>query len=132
VSVTDGDSAMLRNNSFVGLLRAVAFVLALAGCNGQQQRMESSLNTYLGRSVAEFAADHGYPTSIVKLSDNERSFRWVITGQGVGAVIPVGGSLLVAPPTQRVCNVSVRAASQSPAPELKDWIIRSWNWQGAC
>ena len=114
------------------ILLFVASVVFLGGCNRQQQRMESSLNPYMGRSVAEFAADHGYPTSTVSLSDDESSFRWVITGQGVGAVIPVGGSLIVAPPTQRVCTVSLRAKTQSPQPELKDWIIQSWNWQGAC
>ena len=86
----------------------------------------------MGRSVAEFVADHGDPTSTVELSDHERAFRWVITGRGIGAVIPVGGSLVVAPPTQRLCTVSLRASTQSPNPELKDWIIQNWNWQGAC
>jgi len=76
--------------------------------------MESSLNVYIGHSVAEFVADHGDPASTVKLSDTESAFRWVITGQGVGAVIPMGGSLIVAPPTQRVCTVSLR-------PDLDSW-----------
>jgi hypothetical protein len=107
-------------------------LIFIGGCNTQQKRMESSLNVYIGRSVAEFVADHGDPTSTVKLSDTEGAFRWVITGQGVGAVIPMGGSLVVAAPTQRVCTVSLRARTQSPNPELKDWIIESWNWQGAC
>lgn len=109
-----------------------ASLIFLGGCNAQKQRMESSLNSYMGHSVAEFVADHGDPTSTVKLSDNESAFRWVIIGQGVGAVIPMGGALMVAPPTQRVCTVSLRATAQSPNPELKDWIIRGWNWQGAC
>jgi hypothetical protein len=109
-----------------------ASLLFIAGCNTQQKRMESSLNAYMGRSVADFVADHGDPASTVKLSDNESAFRWVITGQGVGAVIPMGGSLIVAPPTQRVCTVSLRATTQSGNPELKDWIIQNWNWQGAC
>jgi hypothetical protein len=105
---------------------------ALGGCNGQQSRMETSLNAYVGRSVAEFVADHGDPETSVKLSDHENAFRWVITGRGVGAVIPMGGSFIVAPPTQRVCTVTLKAATKSPSPELKDWIIQSWNWQGAC
>jgi hypothetical protein len=113
------------------ILLLAAFAV-LGGCSGQQQRMESSLNAYVGRSVAEFVADNGDPTSTVKLSDNESAFRWVITGRGVGAVIPMGGSLIVASPTQRVCTVSLRATTQSSNPELKDWIIQSWNWQGAC
>ena len=94
--------------------------------------METSLNAYVGQSVAAFVADHGDPTSSVKLSDSEQAFRWVITGQGVGAVIPIGGSLIVAPPGQRVCTVTLRARTQSPHPEQKDWIVQGWNWQGAC
>lgn len=105
---------------------------SLAACNTQQQRMKTSLNSYLGHSVAEFVADHGDPTSEVKLSDHESAFRRVITGRGVGAIIPMGGSLIVAPPTQRICTVVLRATTQSPNPELKDWMIQSWNWQGAC
>jgi hypothetical protein len=123
-------AALLSFATILILLLATSVVIV--GCNTQQSRMESSLNAYLGRSVAVFVADHGDPTSTVKLSDNESAFRWVITGQGVGAVIPMGGSLIVAPPTQRVCTVSLRATTQSPSPELKDWIIQSWNWQGAC
>lgn len=109
-----------------------ACVALIAGCNPQQHRMEFALHAYVGRSVAEFVADHGDPTSTVKLSDSESAFRWVITGQGVGAVIPMGGSFIVAPPTQRVCTVTLRATTQSSNPEFKDWIIRSWQWQGAC
>lgn len=107
-------------------------VLLLADCNARQERMQTALDAYVGRSVAEFVADHGDPTSSVKLSNTETAFRWVITGQGVGAVVPIGGSLIVAPPTQRVCTVTVRATTQTPNPELKDWIIQGWNWQGAC
>jgi hypothetical protein len=110
----------------------LAALASLGACNTQQQRMETSLKAYLGRSVAEFVADHGDPTSAVKLSDHESAFRWVITGRGVGAIMPMGGSLIVAPPTQRVCTVVLRATTESPTPELKDWIIQSWNWQGAC
>jgi hypothetical protein len=58
-----------------------ASLLFIAGCNTRQKRMGSSLNAYMSRSVADFAADHGDPTSTVKLSDNESAFRWVITGR---------------------------------------------------
>jgi hypothetical protein len=124
--------ALLSFANVLRILLLAAPIVFFGGCNVQQQRMESSLNAYMGRSVAEFVADHGDPTSMVKLTDKESAFRWVITGRGVGAVIPMGTSLIVAPPTQRVCTVSLRATTQSPSPELKDWIIQSWNWQGAC
>jgi hypothetical protein len=114
----------IRANSSLRILLLAASVVLLEGCNTQKTRMESSLNSYLAHSVAEFVADHGDPTSSVKLSDNESAFRWVITGKGIGAVIPMSGSLIVAPPTQRVCTVSLRATTQSPSPELKDWIIQ--------
>lgn len=120
-----------HNYPFRALLFAILLV-SLGGCNGQQRRMESSLNSYMGGSVAAFVADHGDPTSTVKLSNDESAFRWVITGQGVGAVVPIGSSLIVAAPTQRVCTVTLRATTQTPSPELKDWIIQSWSWQGAC
>ena len=107
-------------------------LLLLASCNAQRNRMEQSLNSYIGGSVADFAADHGYPSSTVKVADNEAAFRWVITGQGPGAIVPVGGSLIVAPPSPRVCTVQLRATTSSPSPDLKDWVIRSWRWQGAC
>lgn len=113
-------------------LLLLAGLATLGACNTRQQRMATSLNSYIGHSVAEFVADHGDPTSTVKLAENESAFRWVITGRGVGAIIPMGGSLVVAPPTQRVCTVVLKAATQSPTPELKDWIIQGWNWQGAC
>jgi hypothetical protein len=97
----------------------IFILLSLMGCNRQQTRMESALNAYIGRSVAEFAADHGDPTSVVKLSDTETAFRWVITGQGRRR-------------SHTTCTVSLRATAEAPNPELKDWIIQGWNWQGAC
>ena len=104
--------------------------LFLGGC--QHQRMTNSLDLYIGSSVAYFVADHGYPSSSVKLSDTESSFRWIITGQGIGAVVPLGNALVAIPPQQKVCTIDLRATSQSTWPELKDWTIRSWRWQGAC
>jgi hypothetical protein len=121
----------LRRLLFRRLLFVIPVVL-LSQCNAREERMQTALNVYVGHSVADFVADHGYPTSTVKLSDTENAFRWVITGQGIGAVIPMGGSLVVSPPTQRVCTVTLRATTRSPNPELKDWIIQSWSWQGVC
>jgi hypothetical protein len=103
----------------------------LAGC--QQQRMEKVLNSYTGRSIAEFVADRGAPTSAVKLSDHEAAFRWVITGTNPGGVVAGGGSLIVIPARQQECDVTLRAVTQSSGQVAwKDWIIQSWNWRGAC
>jgi hypothetical protein len=94
--------------------------------------MTNALDQYLGQSIAEFAAMRGDPTSTVKTGDNEAAFRWVITGQGVGGIVPIGSSLIVVPAGQRVCTVVLSASTKSRNPELKDWIITKWQWQGAC
>jgi hypothetical protein len=148
------ETAVHKSRRQIQLLAAFALA-ALPGCNTQQSRMQSALDAYKGRSVAAFVADHGEPTSSVRLSDNESSFRWVITGSSVGAVIPMGGSLIVAPAGQRVCTVVLTASrrlqvlqrsyprlqaaipqdlliTNAPQTEYKDWTIVSWNWQGAC
>ena len=92
--------------------------------------METALNPYLGQLIAAFLADHGDFSSTVKLSDTESAFRWVIMGQGIGAVIPVGGSLSVAPPTQRVSTVTFEATTQSSLPEPKGWTTQGWIGRG--
>jgi hypothetical protein len=106
----------------------------LLGCIAQQQqeRMSGVLNRHIGSSIANFVAERGYPSSQVKLSDRETAFRWIFTKQGAGAVLPMGGSLIVVPPSQLTCVVTFTAASNLKKPELKDWIISNYNWQGAC
>ena len=41
-------------------------VLAVGACNAQQDRMSSTLDQYIGQTVADFTADHGDPTSMSK------------------------------------------------------------------
>jgi hypothetical protein len=106
----------------------------LSGCMTAQQhnRMAGALDQYIGQSVASYVADRGEPTSSVKLGDHESAFRWVITGQGAGAIVPIGTALVAVPPRQIVCSVSLTASTTAAVPEYKDWIITSYKWEGAC
>jgi hypothetical protein len=112
----------------------IACLPLLGGCAAaaQRERMTAALDAYIGESVASYLADHGEPASSVKLGDHESAFRWVITGQGAGGVVPIGSSLIVVPPRQLVCTVSLTATTTAAAPEYKDWIVTSYKWQGAC
>jgi hypothetical protein len=111
----------------------LAAAALLGGCvTAQQQQMKAALDPYVGQSVASFAALRGPPTSMVRTGDNEAAFRWVITGQGVGGIVPMGTSLVVVPAGPRVCTVALTATTAAKDPDLKDWTITNWQWQGAC
>jgi hypothetical protein len=56
----------------------------------------------------------------------------VLTGQGAGAVVPMSGAMIVVPPRELVCTVTLRATTTAKAPELKDRIITGGSWQGSC
>ncbi len=112
---------------------ALGCSLAMSACVTQQERMSNALDAYVGRTVADFAADHGDPTSTVVTGDQKAAFRWVITGPGVGAVVPVGSALMVMPSGQRQCTVVLDATTTNTGqPALKDWIIENGRWNGAC
>jgi len=112
---------------------ALAVSVTLSGCvTAQQERMQSSLHAYVGQSIADFVALHGDPASSVKTGDNETAFRWVTSAPGVGGIVPIGGSLIVVPAGPRVCTIVLTATTVKQAPELKDWTITKWQWQGAC
>jgi hypothetical protein len=94
--------------------------------------MTGVLDPYIGGSIANYVADHGEPTSSVNLGNHETAFRWVITGQGAGGVVPIGSSLIVVPPRELVCTVSLTATTTAAVPEYKDWTVTGYKWQGAC
>lgn len=98
----------------------------------QREHMAAALDPFIGQSVASFVAERGDPTSSVKLAESESAFRWVMTGQGAGAVVPLSGSFVVVPPRQLVCTVTLTATTTAATPEFKDWIIKGYRWEGAC
>jgi hypothetical protein len=102
--------------SRLGTVVALVFALAADACFApQQESMAGALDRYIGRPVADFASDHGEPTSsMIETGDRKAAFRWVLTGQ-------------------RQCTVILDAATTNGAkPALKDWTILSWRWDGAC
>jgi len=92
--------------------------------------MESALASYVGRSVADFALEHGPPRSSVSMGANRRGFAWVVTGKTTASTMPITGFPMSSP--QLSCNVSLIAATAEASPELSDWKIESWNWDGNC
>ena len=129
-----------KNSGLGGAMASIrpALVIAclplLGGCmaTAQRERMSGALDPYIGGSIASFVADHGEPASSVDLGDHESAFRWVLTGQGAGGAVPIGSSIIVVPPRQLVCTISLTATTTAAVPEYKDWIVTSDKWQGAC
>jgi hypothetical protein len=101
---------MCRPRSIVTLL-----CFALAGCASavqqRSERMHTSLTPYIGRTVADYALDHGPPTNTVDLGPSKKGFQWLTT---------------------KSCTVSIVAHATKPNPELSDWVIEHWRWQGVC
>jgi hypothetical protein len=110
----------------------VLLAIPLVCCAQQQRKMDSSLAPYVSRSIADFALDHGPPTSTIDMGASRRGFQWVVTGQTAGAFVPVSGMLVTVPPEQRKCTVSLIASTNKPSPSLANWIIESWRWNGDC
>lgn len=94
--------------------------------------MTGAMDKWIGQSVASYVGEFGNPTSSVKLDDQTSAFRWLYSGQGPGAVVPVMGTLMVVPPRQLQCTVVFKATSNVQNPELKDFTIKSYEWQGNC
>jgi hypothetical protein len=114
--------------------RALLLVVSLAcfaACNSPQENRGSAPDTYVGRSVAAYVTDHGYPNTTSQLTDREARFQWV-TQYKVGPAIGEGPLIAGAPPAEAACTVILSATTQSPNPELKDWIIQSVSRQGVC
>jgi hypothetical protein len=91
-------------------LAVMASAVAVGGCAAQLQakKMDTALTPYVGKSIDDFALDHGPPTNTIDIGGNKRGFQWVITGQS------------------QTCTVSLVASTIKPSPALSDWIIESW------
>jgi hypothetical protein len=92
--------------------------------------MEATLTAYVGRSIADFAREHGPPRNVVNIEPNKRSFEWIMTGQGTPGKMPLTGFAMSS--QQLSCMVSLVASSTKASSELSDWIIESWHWNGNC
>lgn len=125
----------------VRMLPALAAMLLLCGCAStgltpqvsQQTKMQAALDPWIGQSVASYAAERGNPASQIAVDDATTAFRWMFSGTTAGAIIPVGGTVLVAPPREQTCTVVFYATGKKRgAIELKDFVINRYEWSGAC
>jgi hypothetical protein len=122
----------MTNSPFRLSLLAAAVSLGLAGCTGQNDG--SASDSYLGRSVADYVADHGSPDSQIPLTENRSLFRWDLASYAMGPAIGSGLTARAAPssPVQSICSVTLVATSQSTSRDLKDWTIQGSQRQGVC
>jgi hypothetical protein len=94
--------------------------------------MTRSLEAYVGKSVADVAAERGSPTNTIDMGANKRGFEWEITTESPERANPAPGSFIAAtvPASQETCLVSFVASTNKPSPSLSDWIIESSQWKG--
>jgi hypothetical protein len=110
------------------LVMAVEF-----GCAGPKQNpLKSTLNAWIGRSIAEFVDQRGQPTDTVDMGLGRARFQWVTGDVKPSAMSAAGGNVVVIPPSSSSCLISLVATSPSPNPKLSDWIIESWSLNGNC
>jgi hypothetical protein len=94
--------------------------------------MTRSLNSYVGKSVADVALDRGPPINTIDMGPNRRGFEWQITTETPEVAKPAPGSNIAAtvPASQETCLVSFVASTTKSSPSLSDWIIESSQWKG--
>ena len=97
-----------------------------------QERMNTTLTSWVGRNVAEFSVQYGRPVDIVKTSNNTAVFRWTSYSQSAGGIVPIGGMMAVVPPRQFACNVRLTAVSKTGSNELRNWTIQRYQFDGYC
>jgi len=107
--------------------------LALGGCaaDRQQLRMTAALDPAIGTSVASYVALHGPFLSQVEVLEHEDVFRWVQPGHTTD-ISPRGYGLVFTQPRQLSCTVLLTAHAEKPSPELKDFQITKYQWEGDC
>jgi hypothetical protein len=129
----------MRSSINAGLRLALCFFLtacslqqAIEHKKEQQGRMSRSVNAYIGRSIADVAADRGPPTSVLDVGPSKRDFQWEVTSERPERPMPAPGARMAAtvPPGQETCVVSFVASSTTSSPSLSDWVIESGQWKG--
>ena len=96
----------------------------------RQERLRAALDSWIGNPVSNYALRFGPPTSSFEIGA-KRAFQWRVTGQTSGLGVPVG-NMIVYRTRQTTCLVSFVASTTNPTPTLADWIIETWQYQGAC
>jgi hypothetical protein len=96
----------------------------------RQDRVKAVLDTWIGSPVSNYALKFGPPTSSFAMGA-KRAFQWRVTAQTSGLAIPIGNMIVYRTRTT-TCLVSFVASATTPTPTLADWIIETWQYQGAC
>jgi hypothetical protein len=119
--------------SFARYLMALFVFAAEFGCAGpKQDPLKSTLNAWIGRSIADFVDQRGQPTNTVDMGQGRARFQWVTGDVKPSSMSPAGGNVVVVPPSSSSCLISLIATSASSNPNLRDWIIESWSLNGNC
>ena len=90
-----------RDIDMNSLLGCVALLGCASAAQQQTTKMETALTPWVGRSIGDYVAERGPPTTTIDLGDNKRAFQWQMTRQTPGAVVPLAGSLIVVPSHHR-------------------------------
>ena len=120
------------------ILAAIAVLPALQACTVSQERAiaearaKSAYEHLVGKSIAEASITLGPPATSFPIGQGRQAFQWVRAGVNPGAIIPVGGMLIAAPPTQTECRVTLTASTAAKSPGLPDWEADSLNIAGMC
>lgn len=115
---------------------AIFGLSALAGCmtdqEKQHEKMKTSLDPFVGQSIAAYVASKGPPQAVIDLGPNQKMFQWLFTGESPAFAIPINGIVIARGPQRLECRVSFQAVTDRPAPTLADWRISNYQWNGVC
>jgi hypothetical protein len=119
--------------SFARHLMVLLVITAEFGCAAPKQNpLKSTLNAWIGRSIADFVDQRGQPMNTVDLEQGRARFQWITGDVKPSSMSPAGGNVVVVPPSLNSCFISLIATSASSNPNLSDWIIESWSLNGNC
>jgi hypothetical protein len=115
------------HRSFASILTALLVVGA-----PKQDPLKSTLNAWIGRSIADFVDQRGQPTNKVDMEQGRARFQWATGDVKTSAMSPAGGNVVVIPPSASSCLISLVATGASSNPNLSDCTIESWSLNGNC
>jgi hypothetical protein len=115
---------------------AFLLTVALCGCASQadlqQQRMKTSLDSFINLPITAVVAERGPPTAVVDLGKNEKMFQWLLTSQSPAVAVPINGIIVTRPSQQLECRINFTAVTEKANPTLADWRVNAWQSAGAC
>lgn len=99
-----------------------------------QERVNESLNSYVGRSISEVTLKLGPPTTQIPAPGGRTIFQWHRVGatQSPGMAVPVGNMVVYNAPQTNLteCRLSMVARADKPNPGFADWVVETWQYHG--